>query len=172
MRRKRQEHFLRREIRPIVFGVEDSLISTLGAVTGIAGGLGSSRSVLLAGIVLILVEALSMAAGEMISTQSEQRVDGYMDAVRAYLNGLSMGISYILAGLIPILPYAFWDTSTALPISIIATFIGVFLLGIWKESLVYKTRRSLIWSGLELTLISASIALVGYVVGAVVGTII
>ena len=113
-----------------------------------------------------------MAAGEMISTQSEQRVDGYMDAVRAYLNGLSMGISYILAGLIPILPYAFWDTSTALPISIIATFIGVFLLGIWKESLVYKTRRSLIWSGLELTLISASIALVGYVVGAVVGTII
>lgn len=172
MRRKRQEHFLRREVRPIVFGAEDALISTLGVVTGITGGSSSSRSVLLAGVILVLVEALSMAAGEMISTQAEQRVDGYMDAVRAYLNSLSMGIAYVLAGLVPILPYAFFKTGLALPVSVIATLIGVFLLGMWKESLVYKTRRSPIWSGLELALISACIALVGYVVGAIIGVVI
>ena len=42
-------------IREIVFGMEDSLVSTLGAITGIAAGTGSTYVVILSGIVLIFV---------------------------------------------------------------------------------------------------------------------
>ncbi len=57
-------------IREIVFGLEDSLVSTLGTVSGIAVGSGQSYVVLLAGMVLVVVEAVSMAAGSYLSSKS------------------------------------------------------------------------------------------------------
>ncbi len=61
---------LRANIREIVFGLEDSLVSTLGAVTGIATGTGNAYVVILSGTVLIFVEALSMSAGSYLSSKS------------------------------------------------------------------------------------------------------
>lgn len=61
-------------IREIVFGMEDSLVSTLGAITGIAVGTGDTFVVVLSGIVLIFAEALSMAAGSYLSSKSSLEV--------------------------------------------------------------------------------------------------
>jgi vacuolar iron transporter family protein len=61
-------------IREIVFGLEDSLVSTLGVVTGIAAGTGSSTIVILSGAVLIFVEALSMTAGSYLSSKAARDV--------------------------------------------------------------------------------------------------
>ena len=61
-------------IREIVFGMEDALVSTLGAITGIAAGTGSTFVVVLSGIVLIFAEALSMTAGSYLSSKSAQEV--------------------------------------------------------------------------------------------------
>ena len=60
--------------REITFGLEDSLVSTLGAVTGIAAGTGSSLTVLLAGIVYVVIESLSLAAGAFISSKTQTEV--------------------------------------------------------------------------------------------------
>jgi len=65
---------LQASIREIVFGMEDSLVSTLGAITGIAAGTGSTFVVILSGIVLIFVEALSMTAGSYLSSKSAHEV--------------------------------------------------------------------------------------------------
>ncbi len=65
---------LQSSIREIVFGTEDSLVSTLGAVTGIAAGIGDSFVVILSGIVLIFVESVSMAAGSYLSSKSAKEV--------------------------------------------------------------------------------------------------
>ncbi len=72
--------FLRRSVvrdnvREIVFGLEDSLVSTLGAVTGMAAGTGDLKIVLLSGVVLIFVEALSMSAGSYLSTKSASEME-------------------------------------------------------------------------------------------------
>jgi len=64
---------LEASIREIVFGLEDALVSTLGAVTGVAAGTGNVRIVLLTGIVLIFVEALSMSAGSYLSSKSAKQ---------------------------------------------------------------------------------------------------
>lgn len=57
-------------IREIVFGLEDSFVSTLGAVSGVAVGSGSKEIVLLTGCVIVAVEALSMAAGSYLSSKA------------------------------------------------------------------------------------------------------
>lgn len=61
-------------IRELVFGLEDGLVSTLGAVAGVAAGTEDSRIVVLSGLVLIAVEALSMAAGSYLSNKSHREM--------------------------------------------------------------------------------------------------
>ncbi|MBU0649316.1 VIT1/CCC1 transporter family protein [Patescibacteria group bacterium] len=63
-----------RYIRELIFGFEDSLVSTLGAITGIAGGSQDSSIVILAGMVIIFVESISMGAGTYLSSKSEREV--------------------------------------------------------------------------------------------------
>lgn len=60
--------------REIVFGLEDSLVSTLGATAGVAVGSGDRYVVILAGLVLVAVEAVSMAAGSYLSTKSAEEI--------------------------------------------------------------------------------------------------
>jgi vacuolar iron transporter family protein len=65
--------FVRAALRDAVFGVQDGLISTLGALTGIAEGTGRSAHVVLAGVVVVAVESLSMAAGSYLSSKSQRQ---------------------------------------------------------------------------------------------------
>jgi len=62
-------------IREIVFGMEDGMVSTLGAVTGIATAIGNHYTVLLSGFVIIAVESISMGIGSYLSNKSEQEID-------------------------------------------------------------------------------------------------
>ncbi len=61
-------------IREVVFGMEDSVVSTLGALTGIAAGTQNAQVVIISGAVLIVVEALSMSAGSYLSSKSAVEV--------------------------------------------------------------------------------------------------
>ncbi len=61
-------------IREIVFGMEDGMVSTLGAITGIAVGTQEHSTVLLAGFVIIAVESISMGIGSYLSNRSEEEI--------------------------------------------------------------------------------------------------
>lgn len=61
-------------IRELVFGSLDGLLVPLGVVSGVAGGTGSSKAVLVAGLAESFAGALSMGAGEFISSRSEAQV--------------------------------------------------------------------------------------------------
>ncbi|MDO8451414.1 MAG: VIT1/CCC1 transporter family protein [bacterium] len=63
-----------RSAREIIFGLEDGLVSTLGAVTGIAGATFDSYTIILSGVVLVAVEALSMGVGEYLSSKSKHEL--------------------------------------------------------------------------------------------------
>lgn len=62
-------------IREVVFGMEDGMVSTLGAITGIAIGSQDHYTVILSGTVIIAVESISMSIGSYISNQSEYEVN-------------------------------------------------------------------------------------------------
>lgn len=61
-------------IREVVFGLEDSFVSTLGTVSGIAVGSGDRFIVILSGLVLVTVEAISMAAGSYLSSKAAKEI--------------------------------------------------------------------------------------------------
>jgi VIT1/CCC1 family predicted Fe2+/Mn2+ transporter len=61
-------------IRQLVFGSLDGLLVPLGVVSGVAGGTGSTKAVIVAGIAEAFAGALSMGAGEFISGRSEAQV--------------------------------------------------------------------------------------------------
>lgn len=66
------KEFVSHYLREIVFGLEDSVVSTLGAVSGVAVGSGEAQAVVMAGAVIVAVEAVSMAAGSYVSAQAAQ----------------------------------------------------------------------------------------------------
>ena len=61
-------------IRELVFGSLDGLLVPLGVVSGVAGGTGSSKAVIVAGLAEAFAGALSMGAGEFIAARSEAQV--------------------------------------------------------------------------------------------------
>ena len=61
-------------VRELVFGSLDGLVVPLGVVSGVAGGIGDSRAVIVAGIAEAFAGALSMGAGEFIASRSEAQV--------------------------------------------------------------------------------------------------
>lgn len=67
-------------LKEIVFGMEDGMVSTLGSITGIAIGSGNISIVLLAGVVIISVEAISMGIGSYVSNVSEEEMHARMIA--------------------------------------------------------------------------------------------
>lgn len=62
-------------IREVIFGMEDGMVSTMGAITGIAAGTQNHFTVVLAGFVIIAVESISMAVGSYLSNKSEKEID-------------------------------------------------------------------------------------------------
>lgn len=65
-------------VREGVFGIEDGMVSTLGAITGIATATGDFFTVVLAGCVVIAVESIAMAVGSYLSSKSEKEIDERM----------------------------------------------------------------------------------------------
>jgi VIT1/CCC1 family predicted Fe2+/Mn2+ transporter len=119
-------------IRNFVFGVEDSLVSTGGVLTGIAFAGVSKSTILLTGIVVIFVEAFSMGAGSFLS---EHSVQGYEQGSHqpfgsSFAGGVVMFFSYFVAGFITLTPYLIWEPHIAIKVSVIAALVALFILGL------------------------------------------
>tara|TARA_Y100000310_G_scaffold272474_1_gene287434 strand:- start:1682 stop:2368 length:687 start_codon:yes stop_codon:yes gene_type:complete len=80
-----------------------------------------------------------------------------------------MGLSFILGALIPLTPYFFFNVTNALWISIFASAIGLFLIGIGKCKF---TQRSPFKSGLEMLAVGAIATIISYYAGYLVGIVI
>ena len=65
---ERMPGYIRSKLRDPVFGMQDGLVSTLGALTGIAEATQSSAIVILSGLVFVTVESRSIATGSYLWT--------------------------------------------------------------------------------------------------------
>lgn len=70
-----QNSKLSHHIRELTFGMEDGMVSTLGTITGIAAGTGDHKMVVLAGLVVVAVESISMGIGSYISNHSVKALE-------------------------------------------------------------------------------------------------
>ncbi|MFA6076878.1 MAG: VIT1/CCC1 transporter family protein [Candidatus Paceibacterota bacterium] len=70
-----QKSSLTNVFREVVFGMEDGMVSTLGSITGIAIGSNNQATVILAGVVIISVESISMGIGSYLSNRSQEELE-------------------------------------------------------------------------------------------------
>ncbi len=138
--------------RNFIFGVEDSLVSTVGLLSGIAIAGVPAPTIFLTGMVLIFVEGFSMGVGSFLSEDSGEAVIHQKEAsshitVRA---AIIMFVSYFLAGFIPLAPYILFDVKMGFPISIIASLITLFILGLIAA---HVSARNYLKTGIKMLLI-------------------
>lgn len=119
-------------IRNVVFGVEDSLVSTVGLLSGIAAADVPRSTIFLTGVVLIVVEAISMGIGSLLSEASVEELGFNKGPKTAVGGGLLMFISYFLSGFVPLFPYMVLEKELAFPTSIGASVIALLALGWWS----------------------------------------
>ena len=86
-------------------------------------------------------------------------------AVSPIKDALTMGGTFILAAMVPIIPYFFMGGNVAIGISAGATLAALFALGMGKGRLV---QRSPILQGLEILAIGAAAAGLGWILGEIV----
>lgn len=113
------------------FGVEDSLVSTVGLASGIAVAGMETKAILLTGMVLIFVEALSMGVGSFLTDQSVSEFDSHKEepAKNSIPGAIVMFLSYYFAGLIPLVPYILLGSKSGFWASIFVTLCSLFALG-------------------------------------------
>jgi VIT1/CCC1 family predicted Fe2+/Mn2+ transporter len=130
-------------IRNIIFGIEDSLVSTVGLLSGIALGNIPRTTILFTGIVYIFVEAFSMAVGSFLSEESVEEYENKKHAVLSDVGpaagSISMFISSVVAGFVVLFPYMVFSGNQALIFSIIISLLALAILG-YVSALVIKTK--------------------------------
>lgn len=150
-------------LRSLLFGFQDGLVSTTGVVVGISTGISDKSIIILASFVAVTVEASSMAAGQYSSEKAVHQ----MDKTGKHTDNLIVGaaimfFSYLLAGMVPILPIVLFDVHSARILSILFSFIGLFAIGYIKGKIVnHKPLRS----AFEMFIIGSVATVVGIVVG-------
>ncbi|MDP2705386.1 MAG: VIT1/CCC1 transporter family protein [Patescibacteria group bacterium] len=152
-------------MRNFIFGAEDSLVSTVGLLAGIAAAGTEKREIVIAGLVLITVEAFSMGIGSYLSERSLSDSESKDGERKTIVGALIMLLSYALAGFIPLSPYLFLPIDIASNTSIGATLASLFLLGIisaraLKTNVLKNAFRLLFFGGIASLLgIAVGIAL-------------
>ena len=106
---------------------------------------------------------ISTSPRSLMKTKVEKELGiSYGEADTESGDAAVVGLSYALAAFIPLWPYFFWKINTALPISLIATAIALFSLGILKGVVA---RLALLRSGLQVLIIGGASAGLGYLIG-------
>jgi VIT1/CCC1 family predicted Fe2+/Mn2+ transporter len=120
---------IKQNLRTIIFGIEDSLVSTTGVIVGLIATGASEKTVLAAGLITIIVEATSMGAGEFISNDENPEKD--KEAIK---KGILMLTSYLIAGIWVMLPL-FFNIQNSLLITTLA-LASFFILGLWRGAVL------------------------------------
>lgn len=153
-------------LRNFVFGVEDSLVSTVGLLAGVAAADVPRATIFLTGAILVVVEAFSMGIGSILSEESIEEFEGRKkpSESRSVGGGVIMFLSYTLAGLVPLLPYSIFEREIALPLSIFGSLFGLFLLGYISAT---RTGARPIRTGFRMALLGGLAIFAGVAVGLV-----
>lgn len=155
-------------LRNFVFGVEDSLVSTVGLLSGIAVGGVERETIFLTGIVLIFVEAFSMSAGSFLSESSAETFSEKKTVFSKspYYSAVIMFISYFASGFIPLAPYLIFTTPLATWVSIGLSLVALGVLGLVSGILT----KGVLWqSVLRMSVVGGVAIGVGVVAGMLVG---
>lgn len=153
-------------IKSAMFGLNDALVSTTGVIAGVSFGTSDKKVVVLAGIVTILVEALSMGAGEYMSAHAAEQFEksNTTNRLNSVKSGLVMWFSYTIGGMVPLIPIMLMPINMGRYAAITAALIGLLALGYYKAKIV---KVNPIKSALEVFTLGGLTTIIGVIAGIV-----
>lgn len=126
-------------VRNLTYGIEDSLLSTSGTIIGIAIAGFSNNSVITTGLILILVEALSMSFGSFLSEDNFIKTSNLNYTNEQILKySLVMFVSYVLAGILVLSPFIL-ELSNPVVWTIVLALINIFYVVYYFQRQVKKS---------------------------------
>lgn len=152
----------REYLQSAMFGFNDALVSTTGVIVGVSTGTNNKQVVVLAGVVTILVEALSMGSGQYLSSKSAHQLDKSTALKVSIISGLIMFTTYFLAGLVPLMAIILFPIEYSREVAIGAALTGLFLLGYLKGKVV---KVSPFRSAIEILVIGGLATIIGIIAG-------
>lgn len=154
-------------LRTIIFGITDSLVSTVGLLAGIDVAGAPHATLALTGIVYAFVEAFSMAVGNFLSEESAEEYESRasVNNLPPLVAGVVMFISFVLAAFIPLVPYLIFGTWVALLTSVVVSVIALFITGVVSARLSGLPSA---WRGVRMALLGGSAILIGVIIGSIV----
>jgi vacuolar iron transporter family protein len=159
----------RHYIRDVVYGANDGLITTFAVVAGVTGGGLSARTMLVIGAANLFADGLSMGVGNYLSIRSNESAlaaqDRPEEEASPARHGLATLLAFVIAGAVPLAPFALGFASHELKWSIALTFATLFSVGALR-ALVTVDRW---WvAGLEMLLLGLAVAAAAYGSGSIV----
>lgn len=157
-------------VRSIVFGINDSLVSTVGFLAGISVAGVPRATIVLTGIVYALVEAFSMAMGDFLSEESAEEYARRKSVKNLHpaLAGVFMFFSSALAALVPLSPYMFIASGSALAASAGLSVAALFIVGTISARF---SRLPVVWRGVRMALLGGAAIVIGVAVGSIIPAI-
>lgn len=151
-------------LRTIIFGVNDSLVSTVGFLAGISVAGVPRATIALIGIIYAFVEAFSMAMGDFLSEESAEEYVKHANVNNRHsvISAILMFISSVLASLIPLLPYIIFASGIALIVSIFLSIISLFVVGVLSARF---SRLPVLWRGARMALLGGAAIIMGVAIG-------
>lgn len=152
----------REYLRSVLFGIEDSLVSTTGLIAGISVGADNNKIVILGAVVSIVIEAVSMGVGEYLSDDAVQELDKLKRYENSKISGLLMFVSNFSAGLIPLVPVLLLDYPSSLYAAVGLSLLALFMLGYIKGRILNIHPLK---GGLKILLVGGMATIIGVIVG-------
>jgi VIT1/CCC1 family predicted Fe2+/Mn2+ transporter len=151
-------------VRNFIFGAEDSLVSTVGLLSGVAFAGVERSTIFLTGVILIFVEAFSMGVGSYL-TEYITHPDKDPQKKISTKAGIIMFISYIITGVIPLSPYIFFSGNNALILSVCFSLIALICLGILSS---FLSKTNIVKNTIRMFVLGGSAIAIGIIVGMLV----
>ncbi len=128
-----------RYVGEFVYGASDGIITTFAIVTAAAGGSLSPGVIVVLGVANLLADGFSMGASSFLSARAEASRDAETQDISLPLKrGVATFGAFVLAGLLPLLPYlAVQSAAPVFPlvISVAATLGALAVVGVGRAHL-------------------------------------
>lgn len=157
-------------LRSTIFGITDSLVSTVGLLAGLDVAGAPHTTLALTGIVYAFVEAFSMAVGSFLSEESAEEYESKADVAdrSPIFAGIVMFISFVFAALIPLVPYLIFSTWIALATSVVVSIIALFIVGMLSARF---SRLPMVWRGARMALLGGAAIVMGVIIGPIASSL-
>ena len=160
-------------IGDLVYGANDGIITTFAIVSGVAGANLAPSIVIILGLSNVLADGFSMAASNYLARKSEKdylenQGEENKNVNNPIKNAIATFGAFIIAGMVPLLPYVFGIKENVFGYAILSTGLILFTVGSLRTKI---TGGNWIKSGVEMLLVGALAAGVAYFIGAMLANI-